>query len=623
MIDNKTQRQALPLPNVDNYLEDDVVRLSEALQIIDAKVATVDADGKIPVSQIPAVALTDTFPVDSETAMLALNAQPGDVAIRNDLSKSFILMAAPATMLGNWKEIVNDALVQLGKDGGGELVSYKKSSVAGAVRSSIASRFGKIYDAVADFGADPTGANDSYAALQAWANACVADRWATGTINGIFKISQPLLFKDILGLTILADCYVYPTYDNGEYVVGWCNGQGVRTYGRFEASGQTKVGVKIGHKIWSDSSQGFSFSYFNGLNVSDALCGIQVGDTNYPDALLSEMSFIGGFTVGTPCAIRAIGTQCYINFNNFDAVSGGSGGLAAVTQYTVHNIGAQVKFIGGEIQHNNNIFGAAVLMQPIVSAAYGNQVGSFESVSSHIENAAALCLILNLDGVANPVTKKSVVSFVGSHGFHNQDNGGLIVVHDSIKAVHEGTIITRDIGFYTTTTTRTQPNIVAGPKTLVDYDPKGFGPGFVKGLQAVSGGILLFRRRVIYSARNTNGQAVGTSNTVLNYTEPQVSDDFYRWSPNYSAGRFTVPAGGLKNVEVIANLRVAAGNIQLDVYVDSGLKSLGTPTPSISNLHVYLGDLNEGQIIDVRGTASVATTTNGGALEKITIIAER
>lgn len=122
MIDNKTQRLALPLPNVDNYLEDDVGRLADALTIIDQKVATVGDDGKIPVSQIPAVALTDTFPVNSEADMLALNAQPGDVAIRNDLSKSFILMAAPATMLGNWKEIVNDALAQLASNDGERLV---------------------------------------------------------------------------------------------------------------------------------------------------------------------------------------------------------------------------------------------------------------------------------------------------------------------------------------------------------------------------------------------------------------------------------------------------------------------------------------------------------------------
>ena len=118
MIDNKTPRLALPLPDIDNYLEDDVVRLSDALSILDAKVATVGSDGKIPVDQIPAVAITDTFTVNTEAAMLALNAQPGDVAIRSDISKSFILMAAPATTLSNWKELLNDALVQLAQPDG-------------------------------------------------------------------------------------------------------------------------------------------------------------------------------------------------------------------------------------------------------------------------------------------------------------------------------------------------------------------------------------------------------------------------------------------------------------------------------------------------------------------------
>lgn len=140
MIDNKTPRLALPLPNVDNYLEDDVVRLGDALTILDTKVATigddglvsqdqlpdsivqVGVDGKIPVSQLPAVAITDTFPVSSEAAMLALDAQPGDVAIRDDETKSYILMASPASSLANWKEIVNDALVQLGKTTGASLV---------------------------------------------------------------------------------------------------------------------------------------------------------------------------------------------------------------------------------------------------------------------------------------------------------------------------------------------------------------------------------------------------------------------------------------------------------------------------------------------------------------------
>ncbi|MFM2092009.1 MAG: hypothetical protein RLZZ127_2498 [Planctomycetota bacterium] len=69
-------------------------------------VATLDAGGKIPTSQLPALAVTDTFVVASEAAMLALTAERGDVAVRTDLSKSFILVAEPASTLGNWQELL-------------------------------------------------------------------------------------------------------------------------------------------------------------------------------------------------------------------------------------------------------------------------------------------------------------------------------------------------------------------------------------------------------------------------------------------------------------------------------------------------------------------------------------
>lgn len=58
--------------------------------------------GKLPSGMLPPVAITDTFPVDDEVEMLALDAQVGDVAVRSDESKSYILRAEPASTLGNW-----------------------------------------------------------------------------------------------------------------------------------------------------------------------------------------------------------------------------------------------------------------------------------------------------------------------------------------------------------------------------------------------------------------------------------------------------------------------------------------------------------------------------------------
>lgn len=68
--------------------------------------ATLDADAKLEANQLPALAITDTFVVNTEAAMLALDAQQGDVAVRTDEQKSYILTADPASTLGNWQELL-------------------------------------------------------------------------------------------------------------------------------------------------------------------------------------------------------------------------------------------------------------------------------------------------------------------------------------------------------------------------------------------------------------------------------------------------------------------------------------------------------------------------------------
>ncbi|MBL4702677.1 MAG: hypothetical protein JKX85_15640 [Phycisphaeraceae bacterium] len=69
-------------------------------------VPVLDAGGQLNTTTIPALALVNTSTVASEVAMLALVAQSGDVAIRTDINKSFIL-AGTSTILADWKEILS------------------------------------------------------------------------------------------------------------------------------------------------------------------------------------------------------------------------------------------------------------------------------------------------------------------------------------------------------------------------------------------------------------------------------------------------------------------------------------------------------------------------------------
>lgn len=71
------------------------------------KIPVIDSDGKLKSSIIPQIAITDTFVVASQAAMLALStAQVGDVAVRTDVNKSFILKADGYSTLANWQELL-------------------------------------------------------------------------------------------------------------------------------------------------------------------------------------------------------------------------------------------------------------------------------------------------------------------------------------------------------------------------------------------------------------------------------------------------------------------------------------------------------------------------------------
>jgi len=80
-------------------------------------IAGLDGSGKIPFDIIPASAIADTFVVSTQAAMLALSAGVGDIAVRTDLNKSFILQSVPATTLGNWIELLTPTDSVLSVDG--------------------------------------------------------------------------------------------------------------------------------------------------------------------------------------------------------------------------------------------------------------------------------------------------------------------------------------------------------------------------------------------------------------------------------------------------------------------------------------------------------------------------
>ena len=85
--------------------------------------------GKLDSTVLPAIAITNTFVVSSQASMLALIAETGDVCVRTDLSKSFILETNDPTVLANWQELLTPTDVVTSVAGKTGAVTLTKSDV--------------------------------------------------------------------------------------------------------------------------------------------------------------------------------------------------------------------------------------------------------------------------------------------------------------------------------------------------------------------------------------------------------------------------------------------------------------------------------------------------------------
>lgn len=93
--------------SIDYKLNHNVALLDEADGVIDSNyipsnVAILDSNNKLPVSNLPAITINETYTCSSQAEMLALDAQPGDVCVRSDEAKIYWLSQTPASTLANW-----------------------------------------------------------------------------------------------------------------------------------------------------------------------------------------------------------------------------------------------------------------------------------------------------------------------------------------------------------------------------------------------------------------------------------------------------------------------------------------------------------------------------------------
>ncbi|MCK4945952.1 MAG: hypothetical protein KAS59_06795 [Alphaproteobacteria bacterium] len=69
--------------------------------------AGLDASSKINPAQLPALAISETYVVNTEVAQLALTVQEGDIAVRSDENKTYIALNDTNADMGDWQEMLS------------------------------------------------------------------------------------------------------------------------------------------------------------------------------------------------------------------------------------------------------------------------------------------------------------------------------------------------------------------------------------------------------------------------------------------------------------------------------------------------------------------------------------
>jgi hypothetical protein len=168
-------------------------------------IAELDGNGLVPVHHLPALAISETFVVATQSAMLALSAQVGDVAVRTDVNKSFILTATPASTLANWQELLTPTDAVLSVDGSTGAVSLSGTYInrtSGQLLGALDANTFKITNV-----GTPTNAGDA-------TNKAYVDATAGTVANAIAAANAATAAYDAFDDRYLGSKSTAPTLDN-------------------------------------------------------------------------------------------------------------------------------------------------------------------------------------------------------------------------------------------------------------------------------------------------------------------------------------------------------------------------------------------------------------------------
>lgn len=476
------------------------------------------------------------------------------------------------------------------------------------------------------FGATSAGsANDDVAFNAAWAYA-LANR-KMFVLKGAYLINS----WDVVGAHVLRIFALSAEIRGGantakKALVRFFECSDIKVYGELQVECQYNTNYAAGIQIYGTTSA----QYFELTNVSvtGAYPAWRWGDAAYPDALVSENTITGGHTFGCPWVCHVIGVEAFLTVVSPTWICDvGSGNSAWIAQqkYGIVADGAGVKVIGGELLNVSDTAGVLCQTSPIASTLYQNRYGSIKCYNVEIENAGKLAQAINRFSVT-PYAGQGELTFDGCDGFVGSDTDVLIFT----DSVYTGDIVVRNSKFYYLAGTRTKNNIQCdGTGTHVYIDRKSFSTGFKDYIAGISGGIVHFDNETVLEVLGLNSLSfANATQTLMPFISASTAGPLTRWLSSYNGttGIFTIPAGGLNNIDVSCSVMVSGVTAgEMRIYVNGALTGAAPFVIGVGNFNMKFSSLAAGTTIQMAVFAQTGTGTANptSAVNRFSIMASK
>lgn len=297
----------------------------------------------------------------------------------------------------------------------------------------------------------------------------------------------------------------------------------------------------------------------------------------------------------------------------------------------VRTIGACIYFTGGGLANFNSKV-PLVEIQPIKTTKpqYFSNYGVVRIFNAHVEGGNILATknprkIPTQDHLGNKVKQVGVsFSMVSCGGYV----GGTTVPFKT-DPMFTGTILVQNSTFH-----GDRGEIFAeigNPEAVVKIDSFSLRDKWSPGLNVIKGGMLLFENRLILDVRGSGKATTGTTDNII-FTRRTETDDTGHFKDYYNErnGQFTVPEGGLTNVQIVSAVEYQADDDEQSTYLEvvrnGKIIAIERGQGPIGTIRAMIPTLDAGDVIGIRTRSSDGKSSLkiiDGDLTYLQIIASR